>query len=68
MSGVDIDAANHAAFVAAPEQPCTQTILSIKAQGLAFLTALSAPASLLVTLLAPPLLGGDEVKSSQVRC
>ena len=39
-----------AVFVAAPEQSCTRTSLSSKAQGLAFLTALSAPWA---TLLPP---------------
>jgi hypothetical protein len=50
MSGADITAAIHAVFVAVPEQPCTRSSLSSKAQGLAFLTALSAPWA---NLLAP---------------
>jgi len=50
MSGADITAAIHAVFVAVPEQPCTRSSLSSKAQGLTFLTALSAPWA---NLLAP---------------
>jgi len=47
---VVITAAAHAAFVAVPEQPCTRTGLSSKAQGATFLAALSAPWA---TLLPP---------------
>ena len=50
MSGADITAAIHAAFVAVPKQPCTRSSPSSKAQGLAFLTALSTPWA---NLLAP---------------
>ena len=50
MSGADITATIHAVFVAVPEQPCTRSSLSSKAQGLTFLTALSAPWA---NLLAP---------------
>ena len=50
MSDIDITAAVHAVFVAAPEQPCTRTSLSSKAQGATFLAALSPPWT---TLLAP---------------
>jgi hypothetical protein len=50
MSGIDITAAVHAVFVAAPEQSCTRSSLSSKAQGATFLAALSHPWT---TLLVP---------------
>jgi hypothetical protein len=50
MSPTDIAAAVHAVFVATPEQPCTRTSASSKAQGATFLAALSAPWA---TLLPP---------------
>jgi hypothetical protein len=50
MSGADITAAVHAAFVAVPDQPCVRSSIGAKAQGAAFLAALPSPWT---TLLAP---------------
>ena len=48
MSGIDITAAVHTVFVAAPDQ--SRTSLSSKAQGATFLAALSAPWATLLPL------------------